>query len=242
MISSADVERYVLKFSDVREKDLTPIVVIQHFNNENKKSVNLNVPFASQAPFGDWGLPYQEACEEAALIMANFYFRGQALSKEIMDSEIKRLVDFEKQEFGLYSDTTLEEMRQIAVKYFGLKAEISDNVSVDNIKQQVMAGNLVLAPTAGRELANPYFKQPGPLYHFLVIRGYDEKYFITNDAGTRRGEEYKYKYKIVINAIHDLALKTDGAFFRPFEENVSDDEKEAMMLKGEKKILIVSLK
>ena len=37
----------------------------------------------------------------------------------------------------------------------------------------------------------------------LVLIGYDENNFITNDPGTRRGEKYKYPQERVVNAIHD---------------------------------------
>ncbi|KKR45570.1 MAG: hypothetical protein UT82_C0026G0013, partial [Parcubacteria group bacterium GW2011_GWB1_40_14] len=76
--------------------------------------------------------------------------------------------------------------------------------TVDTIKRELAAGNPIIVPAAGRELGNPYFTSPGPLYHMLVIRGYtsDDK-FITNDPGTRRGEEYTYKFDILMNAIHD---------------------------------------
>ena len=37
----------------------------------------------------------------------------------------------------------------------------------------------------------------------LVIRGYTAKGFITNDPGTRNGEEYFYTEEVLFNAIHD---------------------------------------
>ena len=98
----------------------------------------------------------------------------------------------------------------------------------------------MLVPTAGRELGNPYYKQPGPIYHFLVIRGYTSKYLITNDVGTRRGEEYKYKFDILINAVHDLPFKDDDTVFRPYDEDLEDEVKAEKMLSGTKKMLIVS--
>jgi hypothetical protein len=68
---------------------------------------------------------------------------------------------------------------------------------------------LIILPTADRALRNPNFTGLGPLYHFILVKGWDEtgwlnNYFITNDPGTRKGENYKYKYDILLNAIHDL--------------------------------------
>ena len=36
-------------------------------------SLLLEVPFTSQAPFGNWDEPYQEACEEAVMLMLMHY-------------------------------------------------------------------------------------------------------------------------------------------------------------------------
>ena len=58
-------------------------------------------------------------------------------------------------------------------------------------------------------MENPYFRVPGPLYHALVIVGYDDakKEFITHDPGTRRGENYHYSQEIIWNAAHDFPGK-----------------------------------
>ena len=59
-------------------------------------------------------------------------------------------------------------------------------------------------PVDGRGL-NPKYKAPGPERHMILIRGYDDDTgeFITNDAGTRKGEKYRYKYEKLFNAIRD---------------------------------------
>lgn len=201
--------------------------------------LNHEVKFASQAPHSNWDMPYQEACEEAALIQAYKYFYQEDLTPDIMDQEILKLVEWEKQNLGVMSDTDLVEVKRIAEEYFNLNVEIDEEVSEEHIKDLLAKGYLILVPTAGRELGNPNFKQPGPLYHFLVVRGYDWNDFITNDLGTRKGDGYKYKYKTLINAIHDLPLKDDGSVFRPYDEEMDDLEKEKKMLTGKKKILVI---
>jgi len=207
--------------------------------DELPTKVNLNVAFATQAPNSDWGLPYQEACEEAALIQARKYFYNEKLDKAIMDVEIKKVVEWETAHFNLYTDTALSEVKIMADEYFGLDVEISEDVSVENIKKQLARGFLVIAPTAGRELGNPNFKQPGPIYHFVVIRGYKGDNFIVNDVGTRKGEGYVYAADVLTNAIHDLAV-IDGQIFRPYEEVALEDSvKQARMLTGAPRVLIV---
>lgn len=203
-------------------------------------NVNLNVAFASQAPLGDWGLPYQEACEEASLILANIYFTNAPLDKNIMDAEILKLVAWEERQ-GIYpTDISAAEVVQVAKQYFRLKAEVSSDVSIENIKAQLAAGKIILAPFAGRLLGNPYYSGKGPIYHFQLIRGYDAKNFITNDVGTSHGDGYKYSYNTIINAIHDLPLNSDGTVFRPYDSTMADADKASFMLTGGKKIVILS--
>ena len=201
--------------------------------------INWPVAFAMQAPFSDWSMPYQEACEEAALILANRYFNNEKVDKKTMKQEILSLIEWEKEKFGLFTDTSLAEVKIMAKEYFKLKTKIDEDVSIENIKKQLALGNLVLAPAAGRELKNPFFKQPGPLYHMLLIRGYEGDEFIVNDVGIGRGFGYKYNMKTLINAIHDLPLSTDGAVFRPYDENVDDSIKVGKMKEGKKRILVV---
>jgi hypothetical protein len=227
-----------------REKaieELKPMVRLPFVQqNEVSEQVNLPVPFAMQAPFSDWSMPYQEACEEAALILTSRYFSNEKVDKKIMKKEILALIEWEKKKFGLFTDTNLNEIQIMAEEYFKLETKIDDDVSIANIKKQLSAGNLVLAPAAGRELKNPFFKQPGPLYHLLLIRGYEDDNFIVNDVGIGRGFGYKYKMQTLINAIHDLPLAEDGTIFRPYDEKVDDVIKVSKMKEGKKRILIVS--
>jgi hypothetical protein len=55
----------------------------------------------------------------------------------------------------------------------------------------------------GQKLGNPYFSGAGPERHMLLVRGYDpiKKQFITNDPGTKRGENYRYSESTIMNSI-----------------------------------------
>lgn len=204
-----------------------PLIV----NYELPAKYNLAVPFQPQAPNADWNMPYQEACEEASLIMADAFFNKTSLSVGEMDERIKTLVDWQNKKFGYYEDTTAAEVAIIAKEYFGLQAEIDSDVSVENIKKYLNENKLVLVPAAGKILPNPNFKNGGPLYHMLVIRGYTADKFITNDPGTRKGKEFVYKYNDLLNAIHDWPLPTGGS---------KADVNEAKILAGKKVLIVVS--
>ncbi|MEK7614821.1 MAG: C39 family peptidase, partial [Patescibacteria group bacterium] len=170
-------------------------------------SINLAVPFTSQAPTGNWDLPYQEACEESSVLMVHEYYDG--LKQAVIDpataeKELQKIVAFENETFGFYLDTTAEQTGTIAELMYGHEFTLIENPTVDQIKEQLAAGHPVLVPAAGRLLGNPNFHAPGPIYHMLVIRGYTNKnQFITNDPGTRKGQEYVYSFDTIMNAMHD---------------------------------------
>lgn len=190
---------------------------------------NLAVPFQSQAPLGNWDQPYQDACEEASLIMANAFFARQDLSASQMDASIKQLVDWEVKTFGYYEDTSAAEVVRTAKEYFNLNAKLDTDVSVDHIKSLISQNKLVIIPAAGKILPNPNFKNGGPIYHMLVVRGYTQDKFITNDPGTRLGKEFLYTYSSLINAIHDWPEGSDKDSVTPAE-----------MLKTRKVIIVVT--
>ena len=164
---------------------------------------NLDVPFMVQAPNESWDLPYQEACEEAVIIMAHYYLNGEELDIESADREILDLVNWQEEYLGYYKDTTVAETVYIIRKYWGHKVEVINNPTVDIIKRQIASGSIVVAPFYGKALGNPYYSGDGPLYHMMVLKGYTDSKFITNDPGTKRGENYMYDYDVIMSAMHD---------------------------------------
>jgi peptidase C39-like protein len=168
--------------------------------------VNLDVPFTSQAPHANWDMPYQEACEEASLMMVHAYIDGAgAFTPNEADRQILALVAWEEEHLGFYKDTTAEETARVAREYYGhAKSRAVAITSMEDVKREVAKGNPVILPAAGKLLPNPYFSGDGPLYHMLVVKGYtkDGK-IITNDPGTRRGADFLYDPAPLWNAVHD---------------------------------------
>ncbi|MBI5369736.1 C39 family peptidase [Candidatus Uhrbacteria bacterium] len=169
---------------------------------------NLSVPFTPQAPFGEWDAVHKETCEEAALYMVQAFYQGVPEGKieaQTAENEIQKIIAFENQLFGFFEDTTVVQTATLAEMMYGFEqTEVVENPTIEQIKTAVVAGHPVIIPTAGRLLGNPYYTAPGPIYHMLVVRGYtaDGK-FITNDAGTKRGEAYLYDFDTVMDAMHD---------------------------------------
>ena len=172
---------------------------------ELPKQVQLDVPFTSQAPFAAWDEVHEEACEEASLIMVKYFLDGKKLSAQVAENEIQNLKEYQLKTTGHFDDSDMEELVEIAKGYYGLdNLKVVYGITKDDLKEELAKGNPVIVPTAGRELGNPNFTQPGPLYHNLVLVGYQNGIFITNDPGTKKGENYKYDESILFNAIHDF--------------------------------------
>ncbi len=207
------------------------------------KEFLLSVPFTSQAPEKNWEQPWQDACEEAALLMLDAYYKKYNLSPLFSRDEILKMVTWEEEK-NWGGSIEIEKVKQMVEEYFllssrgvettrdlskeqnvdktkinvdnqngdekdssplGLRmnARIIENPTIEQIKNSIAKGNPVLVVADGKVLPNPHFRNGGPVYHALVIKGYDGENFITNDPGTQFGESFKYKYDDLMNAIHD---------------------------------------
>ena len=183
--------------------------------SEIPSRMNLAVPFTSQAPEKNWEQPWQDACEEAAVLMLDAYYKGYNLSPLFAKDEILKMVAWENARGWQYS-IEIQKVKQLMGEYFGYDSklgnkeikklgefQIIENPTVEQLKQSIAAGHPVLVVADGKALPNPHFRNGGPVYHALIIRGYTEDSFITNDPGTWRGENFVYKYEDLMNAIRD---------------------------------------
>ncbi|MFH0829217.1 MAG: C39 family peptidase [Candidatus Kerfeldbacteria bacterium] len=172
---------------------------------------NLKVPFTSQAPHANWDTDHDEFCEEAAVLMVGRYWQDRGIAdKDEAEDALQQLKTWEVEHLGFYYDTTAAESASILTGMYDISFDLIEDPTVDAIKRAVVSGRPVIVPTAGRELGNPNFRQPGPVYHNLVIKGYTKDgRFITNDPGTRKGADYVYDTAVVMNAMHDWVPKGD---------------------------------
>ena len=164
----------------------------------------LPVPFTPQAPLAKWSEPYQDACEEASMLIAAEYFKGNKqlqLNPTYADKEILKLVAWEG-EHDYATDVTAAEVVSILADYYHLQAQVVP-FEASALRQALLVHKVVIVPAAGRSLGNPYFTAPGPLYHMLVVNGFAGTEFITNDPGTKRGENYRYNEGVLAGAAHD---------------------------------------
>ncbi len=168
-------------------------------------TLNIKMTFFPQAPYADWSLPYQEACEEASILLAANLLNKMDLDRKTFNMELLKLVEWEKVKFGNYLHTNVKQTEVMLNEYFKLKTILHEDPTLENIASIIAKGNIIIAPFAGKLLKNPYFTNGGPKYHMLVIKGYNLKTreIITNDVGTRRGLDFVYSWECIQNSIHD---------------------------------------
>lgn len=170
------------------------------------------VPFIEQAPHRNWDEIHEETCEEATMLTVAHYLAGdKAVGANQAEAELQTLVSWQQDHLGTYTDTTVAETAAVLRDYFGYgdRVQIIDDAKLTDLKQEIAAGRPVIVPAAGRLLGNPYFKQPGPIYHMVVAIGYTEDEIIVHDPGTRRGANFHYPTDQFWNAVHDFVDKTD---------------------------------
>ena len=143
--------------------------------------------------------------------MANAYLTGDrqaVIPAARVEKEISDLTVWQDKNLGYHLDSTAEETARMIEGFYGLKTEIFNDYTLSDIKDQLNLQHVVILPVNGRLIGNPNYKRPGPIYHMLVIRGYTAGGLITNDSGTRRGQNYPYAFKTLHSAGADWDHKT----------------------------------
>jgi hypothetical protein len=205
----SESESYKLESSPQTGEPQTEPVAIDPLMGdvEIPAELNLDVPWMSQAPHANWDMPYQEACEEASMIMVDAFYKKRTGKIPVAeaDAEILKLVDYQNKTLGDYKDTTAQETAQIIHDYYGYDDVRVFSISEAKDIQAVLArGYPVIMPFWGKSLENPNFRNGGPLYHMLVVKGYtDDGSFITGDPGTRLGQDYIYTFENLLESAHD---------------------------------------
>lgn len=140
------------------------------------------------------------------MMAAHFVF-GTPLTVPVADIQMNIIKTYEELVFGRSKDNSAEEIATVLRNLYRIKnIQTKEIKTAEDIKVELSAGKIIIVPLAGRLLGNPYFTPPGPFYHMVVVKGFDDKrgVFIANDPGTRRGADYLYKYDTLFRAIHDL--------------------------------------
>lgn len=167
-------------------------------------------PFMVQAPTANWSDPRQQnGCEEASAIMAVAWARGEKSlpTGRIAEKYILDMANWETRRYRTNYDTSAKDTADRLLRTYQnfTNYKIANNISLAELKKNIQAGKAVIAPMNGKLLKNPYYSDGGPDVHMLLIIGYDsvKKEFITNDPGTRRGQNFRYPESRLYGAIRD---------------------------------------
>ena len=186
----------------VAEPSVSPIASLITTPSKTERVV-LDIDFVSQAPYRIWDEIHNEACEEANIIMVYAWIKSIKPTAPFVEQEIQRLTQWGLARFGSY-DTSATQTALMAKEVYGLESRLINDPSIEDIKAEIDKGHVVIMGMAGRLLASPYYRPPGPKYHMLLIKGYDGVGFITNDVGTNQlGRDFFFSYSNIMTAAHD---------------------------------------
>lgn len=208
-----NAEEFVLQ-----EKRVVPVSVTQE---QKVISTALHgVPFTPQAPLGNWAdKRQQDACEETIALMAVSWARGETFTRAEALQKIIEISDWELVKYGEFRDTSAEDtVARIFQDYFQFEgAHTEYDVMAEDLIRELQRGNIVAIPVAGRALKNPFFTQPGPLHHMILVIGYDTeaREFIVHDPGTKHGENFRYNRLVLENAMRDYPTGAYGIAENP---------------------------
>ncbi len=180
----------------------------EEIKKDEGEEINLNIPFTSQAPTANWEQPYQDACEEATLLMVDYYYTKKEFpSPEEVEIILQEMIQWQEENWEGHEHLPIVKLKEFVEEYYHYQTEIVYDLNVEKIKNYLKEGKPVIVPANGQKLDNPYFTNEGPEYHMLVIKGYLDNKFITNDPGTKRGEDFIYTTDNLLNSIADWDTK-----------------------------------
>lgn len=179
----------------------TGFILYLHNNQRKENKVELPVPYASQAPYGQWQAPWNEACEETSASMIDAYYQEKTLNTEENKKVVQIMIDWEKDNNLPQEDTDAKQTQQLIAGTTSFTTEIKTNPTLQEIQDELIAERPVIA------LVNMYklYNEPneGDSYHVLVITGFDDnkKVFLVNDPARTKKE---YSYDTLLHALHDF--------------------------------------
>ncbi len=174
-------------------------------------SVYIHAPSYSQAPHGNRSLPWSMLCSEANLVLAAYAIKGKELTQEQFIEDMFEMIPLQEENFGTYFSIPMRDLKSVYDTMYPDvgRSWIMHEPSLEDLKWELAQWNIVIAPTAGRLLNNPFFINGWPRFHTILIVWYDEKYFYVNEVGMSNGRNFRYTHETVMHAMHDFVLEGD---------------------------------
>ncbi|HEX3095778.1 MAG TPA: C39 family peptidase [Patescibacteria group bacterium] len=176
--------------------------------NQLPAEVILHVPFSTQAPSDNWNR--NEDCEETSITMANSFLSGNN-SNELTPDEAQKAINnlkiWEQANLGYNKDTGADATVKLAEGAFAIKTKEILNFTEGDLKKELANNHPILLPINGKLLKGQQYRNEGPTYHMIVLRGYHNGKFILNDPGTNAGNGNEFSF----TALHDAAADWNNA-------------------------------
>lgn len=187
-------------------ESIIPVPTTMDENNLPSRHL-IKAAFVPQAPEKNWDQPWQDACEESALLTVHYYYQEQKPSISTMIYDYQKIFNLEN-DFGWSHDVTLSQMATISADLWAYRSEIIETPTILDFKKYLAKDIPIIIPSSGKTLfkENTHFKSGGPWYHNLVILGYDDnkEQFTVHDVGTQFGAYFRYSYSTLMDSIHDF--------------------------------------
>lgn len=184
---------------------------------EQKETVKINVPYTTEIPLGSWVKPWNNACEEASIIMAeSYYFGNKTMDKKTAAKYMSPLFPIEDKIFGSNADTDSARTAKLLNNYLSVVATIKDNPTLEEIKNQLREGKPVVTFHYAKEIKNPnyHWRAGGSYYHVILLVGFDDNtndFFVHDSGDPLTGEFHRYSYSTIMDTLHDFNHKTRKA-------------------------------
>lgn len=166
-----------------------------------------SVPFTVQAPIGYWTeKPWADYAEEACVYMAYKWGTDSEMPGQYdTAANLKAVGQWETDHLGTSALTDIPQTLQMLNQALGYtKATLSTQITESGLKALLDKGNILIIPVNGQVLDNPYYGDPAPEHHMIVVYDYNADGFLTNDPGTRRGEGFLYPATKILESLQDL--------------------------------------
>ncbi len=168
---------------------------------------NVDVPFTTQAPAGDWSEPWQNACEETSIYMVASFYAEDDIKRDEAILRIREIFKTKHEEFKVSKDESLATIAELIQKLdLPWSARLVYDPTIDDLKAELAAGRPIIVSVYAPALEKSFYVVNDIQYHVLVLVGYDDAdgTFIVNDPGTQFGEGLRFPYATFMDAIHDL--------------------------------------
>lgn len=167
----------------------------------------IKTAFIPQAPEKNWDEPWQDSCEEAALLTVYYFYQNQNPDTPTIVKDLEKMFSFESTQ-NWTSDINVTQMATISAKLWNYRPLVLENPTLADFKKYLSQNIPIIVPANGKILytENSHFKGGGPWYHNLVILGYNDnkKQFTVHDVGTQFGAYFHYSYSTLMKSIHDF--------------------------------------